>query len=313
MTKNNNGAHSDAHASHRMGLLLVTISAVAWSTAGLFTRLIPLDAWTTLFWRGVFGGLFVAGYIVWHYRRGTWAAIRSIGWPGWIVTLLSALGMTAFISSLKLTTVADVAVIYATLPFLTALLAWLWLRERTSLSTWMASVLAFAGVAVMLNSAGLNGNMLGNLLALIMTLATAAITVMVRRYRTIAMLPTACLSNLVVAIITLPLATPLAAAPVDMIYLVLFGFVQMTIGLTFFIIGSRLIPAAQTALIGALDTPLSPFWVWLVFLEIPSTNTVIGGTVVMIAVIGDIVVKNYARLRRPRAIRPTLKKASASS
>src|SRR5262245_41581811 len=135
---------------YRLGVLCVTVSAVAWSTAGFFTRLIPLDAWTTLFWRGVFGGLFIAIYIVLQHRRNTLGAYRTMGWPGWLFTLCSTLGMTAFIPALKLTTVANVAIIYATVPFVTAVLAWIWLRERTGAVTWVASMLAFAGVVVTL-------------------------------------------------------------------------------------------------------------------------------------------------------------------
>src|SRR6185295_9869340 len=116
---------------YRLGVLCVTASAVAWSTAGFFTRLIPFDAWTILFWRGVFAGLFTTAYIVWRYRGESLRLYRSMGRPGWLFAVLSAIGMTTFIPALKLTTVADVAIIYATAPFVTAVLAWIWLRERT--------------------------------------------------------------------------------------------------------------------------------------------------------------------------------------
>src|SRR5262250_1399500 len=93
----------------RLGVLCVTVSAVAWSTAGFFTRLIPLDSWTILFWRGIFAGLFIAVYIVWQYGADTLRIYRSLGLRGWLFTVCAAFGMTAFISALKLTTVADVA------------------------------------------------------------------------------------------------------------------------------------------------------------------------------------------------------------
>jgi len=98
-------------AQYRLGVLLVTVSAVAWSTAGFFTRLIPLDSWTILFWRGIFAGLFIGVYIVWQYRADTLRVYRSMGRAGWLFAICSAFGMTTFISALKLTTVADVAII----------------------------------------------------------------------------------------------------------------------------------------------------------------------------------------------------------
>jgi drug/metabolite transporter (DMT)-like permease len=154
--------------------------------------------------------------------------------------------------ALKLTTVADVAIIYATVPFVAAGLAWIWLHERTSATTWAASALAFAGVVVTLSGSSFGVNLWGDLLAFAMTAAVAVMMVISRRHRDIPMVPAAALSTLLGALVSLPWATPVAAGPIDLVYLALFGFFQMTLGLTLFAIGARLIPAAHTALIGAL-------------------------------------------------------------
>ena len=277
---------------HRLGVLLVTISAVAWSTAGFFTRLIPLDPWTILFWRGIFAGFFIALYIVWQYRGETLRVYRSMGRPGWLFALCSTIGMTSFIPALKLTSVADVAIIYATVPFVTAALAWIWLRERTRAPTWIASVIAFAGVLVTLSGSTFGANLWGDLLAFTMTGAAACMMVISRRHRDIPMVPAAALSNLIGSLIGLPWAHPAAAGPTELAYLALFGFSQMTLGLTLFVVGARLIPAAHTALIGALETPLAPLWVWFAFGELPARLVFVGGAIVMIAVIGHILVEN---------------------
>jgi len=118
-----------------------------------------------------------------------------------------------------------------------------------------------------------------------------------RRYRDIPMLPTACLSNWLGALVSLSFAVPLAAGPRELGYLALFGFVQMSLGLTFFTIGSRLIPAAETALISALETPLAPLWVWLAFNEVVSPPAMIGGALVMIAVVGHVLLQSRASRR----------------
>lgn len=285
-------------AEHRLGVALVTAAAVAWSLAGFFTRLIPLDAWTILFWRGIFGGFFISLYVIAHYRGRTLAVTRAMGWPGLLITCLSTLGMTSFIPALKLTSVANVAIICATGPFVAAVIAWLWLRERVSALTLGGSMLAFAGVALTVAGAGGGTNSLsGDILAFVMTSAIAAMTVALRRYRGVPMLPTACLSNLLGSVISLAFTAPLAVGTVDLGNLALFGLVQMSLGLTFFTIGSRLIPAAEAALITVLETPLAPLWVWLAFGERVSSHALIGGGVVMIAVIGHVLLQG--RLRRP--------------
>jgi drug/metabolite transporter (DMT)-like permease len=283
---------------YRLGALCVTVSAVAWSTAGFFTRLIPLDAWTILFWRGVFAGSFTAGYVVWRYRGETLRVYRSMGRPGWLFALCSAVGMTAFIPALKLTTVADVAIIYATAPFVTAALAWIWLRERTGATTWLASALAFVGVLVTLGGSGFGTNLWGDLLAFTMTVAVAVAMVLCRRHRDIPMVPAAALSILFGSIVSLPWAAPAAAEPTDLAYLALFGLFQMTLGLTLFTIGAPLIPAAHTALIGALEAPLAPLWVWIAFGELPPRLVFVGGAIVMLAVVGHILIENRRNAAR---------------
>ena len=280
----------------RRGAALVATGVVAWSLVGFFTRLIPLDAWTILVWRGIFGGLFIGLFIAWRYRGRTLSLTRAMGWPGVLVTCLSALGMITFIPALKLTSVADVAIVFATCPFITAALAWTWFREPVSAPTLGASALAFAGVVVTVGEAGRGPNaLLGDLLALVMTVALAAMTVALRRYRAVPLLPTACLANLLGTVVSLGLAPQAIIGPWNMACLALFGL-QMTLGLGFFTVGFRFIPAAETALIGTLETPLAPFWVWLAFGESVPSRTLLGGTMVMTAVLGHALLPG----RRPR-------------
>jgi len=287
------------HAQYRLGLLLVTVSAVAWSSAGFFTRLVPVDAWTTLVWRGLSGGLFGTLFMLWWTNEGL-GAFRRMGGPGWLVTGLSTLGMVTFIPALKLTSVAHVAIIYATVPFITGALAWLWLGERVSVRTLAAGVLAVAGVLLTLGGTDWRGGLAGDLLALLMTIAMALAMVAIRRYRDVSLVPTSALSNLLGVVISLPFAAPLSVDTQGVAYLLLFGLVQMALGLTLFLIGSRLIPAAQAALIGALETPLAPLWVWLAFGETPSANALLGGAIVVAAVVGDVLLGERSR----RLVRP---------
>ncbi len=114
------------------------------------------------------------------------------------------------------------------------------------------------------------GNLGGDLLALCMTFCMAGMMVISRHYQGIAVMPAACLASLLSGLIALPFAQHLAASGTDLFYLALFGLVNSAIGTVLFALGARLLPAIETGLIGALDAPLAPIWVWLAFGELPS-------------------------------------------
>ena len=281
-----------ARASYRLGILLVTASAVAWSTTGFFTRLIPLDTGTLLFWRGLFGGLGILIFIVLQQRRNTVRSFRAMGRPAWSFAIVSALGMLCFISSLRMTTVAHVAIIYATVPFIAAGLAWLVMRERPTARAAVASLAALLGVGIMVGLGG-DGSWLGDLLALGMTMAMAVMMVISRRFQGIAVMQAACLSTFLSAAIAMPCAANLAVSVHDLVNLAMFGIVNSSLGLVLFTLGARMLPAVETGLIGSLDAPLAPIWVWLVFAETPTAVTLIGGLIVFTAVAAHILAGSH--------------------
>ncbi|HEX3216189.1 MAG TPA: DMT family transporter [Aestuariivirgaceae bacterium] len=283
-------------SKYRLGLALITASAVAWSTAGLFTRILALNGWTMLVWRGLFGALGIAAFMAVLEGREGWASALRMGWPGLLFAVCSAIGMLFFISSLTHTTVAHVAVIYATVPFIAAALAWLFLGEKPAASALVASTAAFAGVALMVGLS-VEGTLLGDLLAFGMTLSVSAMTVIARCFSNISVLSAAGLSALLSAVVSWPLGEPLAVNGHELLVLALFGVVNSAVGLGLFTVGARFLPAIETALIGSLDAPLAPLWVWLAFDETPSTITLIGSLVVFTAVGVHLVVSAM----RPRA------------
>jgi drug/metabolite transporter (DMT)-like permease len=270
------------------GPLLIAASAIAFSTAGLFTGFIHLDVWTILFWRGLFGGSFIGLYIVWRHRAATFAVFRSIGWPGLLAGACSTVATICFVHALRRTTVADVTVIYATAPFVASIVAWLWLRQQESRTTLGASGLALLGVVVMFGPAMTMGHLGGDLLALAMTVLIATMMVIIRRHRQVSMLPAACLSAFACACIVAPVAHPSSVTGSEFLWLALFGTAQFGLGLLLLTLGSRLMSASQAALVGNLELPLAPLWVWLAFGDLPPLATWIGGAVVMIAVLLDM-------------------------
>src|SRR5947207_5405853 len=184
----------EVNGSSWLGVTLVVLSACAFSTAGFFTRLIDTDVWTMLFWRGLFGGLFIAAYVVWRERADAFAAVRRIGAPGLVVAGCSTAATICFVNALRQTTVADVLVINATAPFMTAGLAWAWTGDRERWTTLAASGVALVGVALSVGAAIGSGRLFGDFLALLMTILISAMMVVIRRHRAVCMLPAAALS-----------------------------------------------------------------------------------------------------------------------
>lgn len=289
------------HDDIRLGTILIVGSAFAYSLSGFFTRLIGLDVWTILFWRGLFGGAFIAAFIAWRHRGDLVGRFRAMGVPGICVTLLSALATICFIGALRLSPVADVMTIHAAIPFMTAGLAFLFTGEREDWATWAASLLALLGVALIVDPRGGGEHLIGAALAGIMALSYAAMMVIIRRNQQVSMLPAACLSAWLCALIALPLARPAGVGVSDLLGLIAFGTLQFGLGLLLMTLGTRLISATRSALIGSLENPLAPLWVWLAFGERPTMASLIGGTIVMAAVIGDIALKS--RQRRPLALK----------
>ena len=279
------------HNDHRMGVFLILASAVAFSTAGFFTRLIELDVWTVLFWRGIYGSLFIAAYVACQHRSETLNAVRSTGLPGFLSVCCTALSTICFVAALRHTTVADVNVIYATAPFFAAGLQWLWTGERESRTTLAASAVALLGVGLTVDGAVAEGHLIGDLLAFVMTGLLATMMVLVRNNRTIPMLPAAAISALSSAALVVPFADPLGANRADMLCLFLFGTTQFGLGLLLLTLGTRHLSATRSALWGSAEIPVACIWMWLAFGEIPSVLASLGGFVVMTSVSADILLK----------------------
>jgi drug/metabolite transporter (DMT)-like permease len=281
---------------HRLGFAAVALSSIGWSLGGLFTRLIPLDYWTILAWRGIFGGLGLLAILLFWRRNEHWRELRDMGWSGWLFVLQSAACMIFYLTALRHTSVANVAVIYATAPFLAAGLGWMVLRERPTVSSIVASVVALSGVAVMV-SFGDGGTMVGDLLAFGMTATMASTMVIARNFPRIPILSTSCVSSLLSGVLGWPIGTPLAVSAHAIWLLAAFGVLNFAIALPLFTMGARILPPTETALIGAMETPIAPFWVWLAFREVPSAATFIGGSIVFFAVAAHLV---WAEVRRNR-------------
>ena len=268
---------------YRTGIVLVVISAVIYSTAGLFAKGIASDAWTIIFWRGLFSSEFLAAWLVWRDRAAMGAEFAAMGRPGWSVVLASNAGTAAFIPAFKLTAIANVALIYAVAPFAAGGLAWIWLGEIPARRTLLASLAALAGVAVIVGGSLETPNLAGDLLALWMTLSMAVIFVIYRRFPSTPSSAPMIASSLVLAGVALAMTDVLDAPVAEMPAMAGFGLVHALAYVTL-VEGARRLPAVETGLLSALETPLAPVCAWLLLTEIPNTETTLGGSIILAAV-----------------------------
>jgi drug/metabolite transporter (DMT)-like permease len=276
-------AADDVNA-HRRGQLFVALAALAWSTAGLLQRALSIDTTTQLAGRALFAFLALLGFVAVFNRGRTVQAFRTMGRAGLAVAGCMAVASASFIVALNHANVANVLFMQAVAPVLAALLAWIALRESVSGRTALSMGIALLGVTLMVGGAG-SGGVVGVGASFLMTLAFAATIVITRHRREVSMAPAICLSQLLVFVGFAPLADMGSVTGPDLGLLVLLGVGQMGLGLAFLTIGARLIPAAEAALITLLEVVLGPLWVWIAYGEKPGAATLLGGAVVVGAVI----------------------------
>jgi drug/metabolite transporter (DMT)-like permease len=274
---------AEQHRQHRIGLILAASAALCWSTSGLFVRGISADLMTMLFWRGLFSGSAVFALFFFIERGRSIAVLRTLGWPALGVALLSAMSMIAGISALRFTTVADAMVIYATVPFVTAALAYVVIGEKPSRSTLIGSTVALIGVGVMLWGAKMGGSLLGQFFAVLMTLGMAGFSTIMRKHRDVPMLPAMAASAWICSLACVWFAAPLSISTHDLLLCAAFGIVQNASGLALYTFASKRIPAAEATLLAALEVPFTPLWVFVFLGETPSIQTLVGGGIVLAA------------------------------
>jgi len=234
--------------------------------------------------------------------RSIIAQWRDGGRPVLAVAVCMALASTCFILSLAHTSVANTLILMSTGPYVAGLLGWTLLGERVAPRTWLTMGVALAGAVVMVGNSYSRGAVLGDLLAIVMAGSFATATVLIRRHPEIQMAPAAVLATALTALVALPLAEPLETAPRDLALLAFFGIGQFGAGFLLFMAGARLIPAAQSSLIGMLETVLGPLWVWLVLNERPGAASLAGGALILAAILANTLVD----LVTPRRVDATL-------
>jgi drug/metabolite transporter (DMT)-like permease len=234
--------------------------------------------------RAVFAFAALTLFVVATSRGRPLEAFRGMGRAGLAVAGCTALASGTFIVALNHATVANVLFMQALSPILAALLAWIALGESVTRRSLLAMAVAVLGVAFMVGGPD-TGGALGLGASFAMTLAFAVAIVITRHRRDISMAPAICLSQVIVVALAAPFASPSKIDAHNLVFLVLLGVGQMGVGLAFLTMGARLLPASEVALITLLEVVLGPLLVWLTVDETPSALTLLGGAVVVLAVV----------------------------
>src|SRR5437763_14750074 len=266
----------DMPLTRPIGLVLMFVAPVMWSTAGVVTRHIERAApFELVFWRSFFAFAFV-GLALLVMRRN----LLTMGWPGLVSSALWAVMFTAFMIALTLTSTANTLVVMSVSPLLTTLLARAFLKDPIPGGTWVATGAAALGIAWMFGSdlsAHTARDLTGMLIALSIPIASAVNVITLRSYAAdLDLRGAVMLGGAISCLIALPLALPLQATPKDVALLAFLGVFQLGLPCVLLVIASRVLLAPEIAIIGLLEVVLGPLWAWLGPGEVPAHATLTG-------------------------------------
>ena len=271
----------------KLAILLVCSGYVVASFSGLIVRLLEVGPMVMNFYRALFLMCAVMILLAIRHRGAAVVRVIGVGWPGLLAGMMLAVTVITFIQSLTHTTVANTLFVLGAIPFVTAALAWMFLSERPNSATLVTMAIAFGGIVIMIGEGFTAGSAYGNVMAVLATLCFAIYAVLVRRYRQIDMLPAILISTLIImAVVALMRQGELEISRQGLLLCLLWGGVMSGFTSAVFIFASRHVVAAELTLFMLLEFALGPVWVWLFINEIPSRWTLVGGVLVISALVG---------------------------
>ena len=274
------------------GVVLVLMAGVFWSSMGIGIRLIEqANVWQILFYRSIALACFLFCIISVRSRYRPLAAVRSAGIAGAIGGAGLVFAFAGGIYAIQTTTVANAMLLFAAAPFLAAVAGWVVLREPVRRATWVAMLFAIIGIAIMVINGFAAGRLVGNISALLSATGFAVFTIALRWGKLEDMLPAVFLAG-IFAIITAALVCQVNGYGFelprnDIAIALLLGVFQVGAGLVIYTIGSRVVPAGELALLSMTEVLLGPLWVWMFMGETASFYTLVGGTILMLAIAGN--------------------------
>ena len=292
----------------RRGLIFVFMAGVLWSTVGLGIRMIDgATVWQILLYRSISLSLFLATVIYLRSGGNLIKVVKAAGLPGCIAGLALVGAYSGGIYGIQSTSVANAMLLFASAPFMAAILGWIFLREIVRKATWVAILFAILGIGIMVQDKTEGGvALLGNLAALGSAFGFAVFTVALRWGRSGDMLPAVFLSGIFAIFITSSICLlsglSFQISVNDTSISMGMGVFQVGAGLVLYTLGSKTLPAAELTLLSLAEVLLGPLWVYLFLNEVATLNTLLGGLVLLLAIAGNAI--SGARRKPPPITTP---------
>ena len=267
------------------GPLLIFLGALSLSFGGLIVKSFEGSTlWQILFWRSMFFSLTVLTFLILTYKKNTIKAFYESGLPGFIGGIVLSFGFCGYVFAMYNTTVANTNFIISLQILFLAIFGYFFLKEKITALTLTSIILAMSGVLLMVGNSLTPGELSGNLAAFSMPITFAVLIIIVRKFPKVDMVPAQFIAGISSCIIGYVLSTKIMISNHDIFLGFLAGFFQVGFGFIFITIGARTTPSATVGIIMLSESVLGPLWAFLFVSERPSLYGLIGGAIILFAV-----------------------------
>ena len=281
------------------GPLLIFFGALSLSFGGLIVKSFEgATLWQILFWRSLFFSLTVLTFLIITYKSKVLKSFYNSGLPGFVGGLILSIGFCGYVFAMYNTTVANTNFIISLQILFLAIFGFFFLKEKINLSTLISIILAMSGVLLMVGNSLSPGELSGNLAAFTMPITFAILIMIVRKFPSVDMVPAQFVAGVSSCLIGLLLSQTIMISLHDIFLGFLAGFFQIGFGFIFITIGARTTPSAMVGIIMLSESVPGPIWAFLFVSERPSLYGLIGGAIILFAVL----LQFYTLLKKPKAI-----------
>ena len=268
------------------GPFLIFLGACSLSFGGLIVKSFEgATLWQILFWRTVFFLIVISLYLALTYKKQVFRSFYNLGFPGFFGGFILSLGFSGYVFAMYNTTVANANFIIQTQTIFLAIFGYFFLKEKISAITLTSIILAISGILLMVGSSLSPGQMSGNIAAFIMPISFSTLILVVRKYPTVDMVPAQFVAGVFALLIGFLMSEKIMISPNDIFLGFLAGFLQLGLGFIFITIGAQRTPSAMVGIIMLTEAVLGPLWAWLFINEQPPFIVIIGGSIVIFAVL----------------------------
>ncbi len=271
------------------GSILVLLGAVFLSFGGIIVKSFEgANLWQILFWRQFFFIIIVTIYLLAVYKNKFLNTFFKSGIPGLIAGIFLGTGFASYVFAMYYTTVANTLFIITTETIFLAFFGYIFLKEKINFITFISILLGMSGVLLIVGSSlsiQTSEQFFGNIIAFIMPISFAVLVIIVRKYPGVDMVPAQFIAGVVAAFIGYLIAGKLLVSPHDLFLGFLAGTFQIGFGFILITIGSQTTPAAVVGVVMLTEAVLGPIWAWLFINEIPPMTVIIGGGIIIFAIL----------------------------